>query len=333
MKHFSTANHAAVRRSLLGTAGALFVLAGTTAAWAQSSYPTKPIKIIAPYPPGGFTDVVTRQIAARLTTSLGQTVFVENKPGAGTNIGAESVAHSPADGYTLLMGTSSLAINKSLYRKLNYDPIADFKPLGVFATTGYTLIASKNLPANTTAELVAYAKAKPDALSFGSSGNGAVNHLAGELFGSMAGIKMLHVPYRGSQAAITDLVGGQIQLFWASTLEAMPMIKADRVKPLGVTNKVRVPAVADVPPLADAVKDYEVLFWMGLFAPSATPKEIVDKLVAELHKASGSSEMAAYLNASGASAVSYTPAEATTLLEKDIANWGNTVRRAGATVD
>ncbi|HEY4374399.1 MAG TPA: tripartite tricarboxylate transporter substrate binding protein [Burkholderiales bacterium] len=307
---------------------ALFSLAAHAQSW-----PTRPVRIIAPYPPGGFTDVVTRKVADEMGRRLKQAVVVENKPGAGTNIGAEAVATAAPDGYTLLMGTSSLAINRTLYGKLNYDAVKDFAPLGVFATTGYTLLANKNLPVNNATELIAYARAHPGQVNFGSSGNGAVNHLAGVLFATMTATKLQHVPYKGSQAAITDLVGGQIQLYWSSTLEAMPMIKADRVKALGVTNKTRVPAVPTLPPLAQAVPGYEVLYWMGLFAPAATPRDIQARLAADLKQAVGSEEMKKYLEASGAEAVSRSPAETAALLKKDIEGWGKTVKESGAHVD
>lgn len=318
------------RRSAFALAASIAIFACTAHA---QTYPTRPVRIIAPYPPGGFTDVVTRKVADEMGKSLGQPVVVENKPGAGTNIGSEAVATAAPDGYTLLMGTSSLAINRTLYTKLNYDPVKDFAPLGVFATTGYTLLANKALPVNNTAELIAYAKAHPGQVNFGSSGNGAVNHLAGVLFATMSGTNLQHVPYKGSQAAITDLVGGQIQLYWSSTLEALPMIKADRVKALGVTNKTRVPAVPTLPPLAEAVPGYEVLYWMGLFAPAATPRDVQARLAADLKKAVGSEEMKKYLEASGAEAVSRNPSETAALLKKDIEGWGKTVREAGARVD
>jgi tripartite-type tricarboxylate transporter receptor subunit TctC len=316
--------------------GAAFLWVGAfgySASSAFAAYPDRVVRIIAPYPPGGFTDVVTRQVAARLTMSLGQSVVVENKPGAGTNIGTESVVRAAPDGYTLLMGTSSLAINPSLYAKLNYDPVKDLVPLGIFATTGYTLLANNELPVSNTAELVEYARARPDAVSFGSSGNGAVNHLAGVQFGTMAGIKMQHIPYRGSQAAITDLIGGRIQLFWASTLEALPMVKAGRVKALGVTDQARVPVLVGVPPLGDAVRGYAVQYWMGLFAPAGTPAPVVQRLADALREATSSPEMQKLLQESGAAAVYYDPAQARDLLDRDIVSWGKTVRESGAQVE
>ncbi|WP_171019866.1 tripartite tricarboxylate transporter substrate binding protein [Hydrogenophaga sp. 2FB] len=321
------------RRWAVMTAGIVCGVVSSVSYAQAPSWPTKPLRIIAPFPPGGFTDVVTRRLAARLASDLGQPIVVENKPGAGTNIGTEAVVQSPADGYTLLMGTSSLAINRTLYPKLSYDPERDLVPLGAFATTGYTLLANPSLPADNVAQLVALAKAKPDTLSFGSSGNGAVNHLAGVLFTSMAGTNIQHVPYKGSQAAITDLVGGRIHLFWASNLEAMPMIKAGRVKALGVTTAVPVPVLPSVPPIGATVKGYEVVYWMGLYAPAKTPKPVVDRISTALRKAATSDEMRKSLEEAGAEAVFRTPVESTELLQRDTAVWGKVVRDSGAKVD
>jgi tripartite-type tricarboxylate transporter receptor subunit TctC len=318
------------RRALMALSAVALALPAHTLA---QSWPTKPIKIIAPFPPGGFTDVVTRRVGAKLASELGQSVVVENKPGAGTNIGTENVVQSEPDGYTLLMGTSSLAINRTLYQKLRFDAEKDLTPIGTYATTGYTLIANNDLPANNVAELVALAKQKPDTLTFGSSGNGAVNHLAGALFTSMAGIKMRHIPYRGSQAAITDLIGGQIQLFWASNLEAMPQVKGGRVKALGVTTKGPVPALPGVPPIGQTVKGYEAIYWMGLYAPAKTPPAVLERLNAALQAAAKDPELREALTATGAETAFESPAEARARLLRDADAWGKVVRDTGARVD
>lgn len=318
------------RRALILLAATAAVLPG--AAEAQD-WPAKPIRIIAPFPPGGFTDVVTRRSATKLSAELGQPVIVENKPGAGTNIGTDAVVQSEPDGYTLLMGTSSLAINRTLYPKLNFDAERDLAPIGTFATTGYTLIANRSLPANNVAELVALAKSKPDQLTYGSSGNGAVNHLAAALFTSMAGIKMLHVPYKGSQAAITDLIGGQIQLFWASNLEAMPMLKAGRVKALGVTTPKPVPALPKVPPIGQTVKGYEAVYWMGLYAPAKTPARVLERLTTALSATAAAPDMRQALMEAGAEAAFEPPAQARVRLTRDTQAWGKVVRETGAQID
>lgn len=320
-------------RRCIVLASAALLLAAPLLAQADEAWPTRPIKIIAPFPPGGFTDVVTRRLAISLSDQLGQPVVVENRPGAGTNIGTEAVARSAPDGYTLLMGTSSLAINPTLYAKLSYDATKDLRPIGAFATTGYTLIANPALPADDVAQLIALAQAKPDSVSFGSSGNGAVNHLAGALFTSMAGLKIQHVPYKGSQAAISDLIGGQIQLFWASNLEAMPMIKAGRVKALGVTTREPVPALPGIAPIGQTVKGYEAVYWMGLYAPAQVPTPVATRLSAALQKAAASKDILDALHAAGAESAFLPPEQARALLARDTQAWGKVVRETGARVD
>ncbi len=322
-------SHSISRRTVLSLAA---LASGIPGAFAQN-WPSKPIKIIAPFPPGGFTDVVTRRVANMLATDLGQPVIVENRPGAGTNIGNEAAANSPADGYTLLMGTSSLAINRTLYAKLSYDADRDLLPLGTFATTGYTLLANPSLPVSNVAQLIALAKSKPDGLTFASSGNGAVNHLAGALFMSMADVKMQHIPYKGSQAALGDLIGGQVQLFWASNLEAMPMIKAGRVKALGVTTREPVSVLPGVPPIGETVKGYEAVYWMGLYAPAKLPTAMAERLTAALRAIAASAEMRESLLASGAESAFGGPAAARALLARDTQTWGKLVRETGARVD
>jgi tripartite-type tricarboxylate transporter receptor subunit TctC len=267
------------KTAMLQAAAALMVALSFFGGAAKAvGYPERPIRLIAPFPPGGFTDVVTRRAAVTLSKELGQSVIVENRPGAGTNIGTEYVARAAADGYTLLVGTSSLAINPTLYPHLTFDAQKDLRPIGILSTTGYTLIANNDFPAATTEELLTYAKKHPGEVVFGSSGNGAVNHLAAVTFMQQAEIKMLHIPYRGSQAAITDLLGGRIQLFWASTLEALPLVNAHRAKAFGVTDAAPVKALSGVAPLGAAVPGYEVKYWMGLFAPAGVSDEIVNRV-------------------------------------------------------
>lgn len=315
--------------SLVGLAALL----GPDSAAAQGAYPTKPVKLVVPYPPGGFTDIITRQVAAKLGGLLGQPMVVENRPGAGTNIGAEAVARAPADGYTLFMGTSSLAINRTLYAKLGYDAEKDLTAAGIFATTGFVLMANPSLPATNAAELVAYAKSRGEPLTFGSSGNGAVNHLAGVLFASMSGIRLQHVPYKGSSQAITDMIGGQVNLVWGSTLESIPVTKAGKARALGITEARRNPAAPEIAPLGDTVKGYEVLFWMGLFAPAGTPPEIVARLTQDLRTISADPEIRQGFESRGANAVYLSPAQSAETLRRDIQRWGLAVRDAGARVD
>lgn len=322
-----------LKKSIKNVVTAAVVAAASLSLAHAAGWPDRPVKIIAPFPAGGFTDLLTRQVAVQLGKELGQPVIVENRPGAGTNIGTEAVTQSTADGYTLLMGTSSLAINRSLYRKLPFDAEKDLSPIGIFATTGYTLIASPTLPANDVASLVSLAKANPDSIYFGSSGNGAVNHLAGVTFASRSGTKLQHVPYKGSQAAITDLIGGRIQLFWASNLEAMPMLKAGRVKALGVTTSSPVSALGNIPPIAATVKNYEVIYWMGLFAPTRTPQAVMQKLSAALQKVSTSEVVLQRLREAGAESKYLDPDASTAFLKRDTESWRTVVQQSGATVD
>lgn len=315
------------------TLTAMTLWLGCTATATAQTYPAQPIRLIAPFPPGGFTDVVIRKAAAGLSRELGTTVLVENKPGAGTNIGTDTVVKSAADGYTLLVGTSSLAINPSLYAQLPFDPQRDLRPIGMLATTGYTLIANKDFQPPSTQTLIEYAKSHPGQISFGSSGNGAVNHLAAVLFSSSAGVDMLHVPYRGSQAAIADLIGGRIQLFWSSTLEALPLIQSGRVKAFGVTDPDSVSALPDVPPIGQTLKSYEVKYWMGLFAPAAVSDVITQQLAAALERVAQDPELLAYLKQSGANSAFLPPDKAAELLSNDTQRWAGIVKASGAKVE
>lgn len=319
------------RRDFLATVGAVTGAWASGAVHAQSS--AAALRLVVPYPPGGFTDVVSRMVGERLQTALSRTVVAENRPGAGTNLAAEHVSRAAPDGNTVLMGTSSLAINASLYKKLGYAAMTDLRPLGVFASTGYALLASKALAANTLPELIAQAKAQPDKLSYGSSGNGAVNHLAGELFKSMSGTSLLHVPYKGSQAALTDLVGGRIDLYWSSILEAQPLLAADRVKVLGLTNLQRSQALPTVPLMGDTVKGYDVEFWMGLFVPAGTPATATAAVEQALRGIATDPAFAAEMTRRGAQARYADAAAAKTLLAQETSRWAEVVKSSGAAVD
>jgi len=308
----------------------MMIFGGTAKA---ADYPDRPIRLIAPFPPGGFTDVVTRRAAVTLSKELGQSVVVENKPGAGTNIGTEYVARSAPDGYTLLVGTSSLAINPTLYPHLSFDAQKDLRPVGILSTTGYTLIANNDFPASNAAELLAYAKKHPGEVAFGSSGNGAVNHLAAVMFMQQADIKMQHIPYRGSQAALTDLLGGRIQLFWASTLEALPLLSSHRAKAFGVTDAAPVSALPKVPPLGATVPGYEAIYWMGIFAPAGVSDDIVGRLTRALQTAANDPGLKSYLTESGAQSKFMPPRDAAKLLRDDTVRWGEVVKVSGAKVE
>ena len=313
--------------------GSLFaVLAVTVSA---QSYPTKPIRLVVPFPAGGTTDVLARAAAQKLTETLGQPVVVDNRPGAGGNIGAELVAKSPPDGYTLLMGTvGTHAINPSLYPKMPYDHVRDFVPVILVAGVPNVLVINPALPVNSVQELIAYAKANPGKLNFASSGNGTSIHLSGELFKTMAGVQITHVPYKGSAPALQDLVGGQVQLMFDNLPSALALIKGGRLKALAVTSKERAPALPDVPTMAESgLPGFEASSWFGLLAPAGTPQPVVAKLNAEIAKWLASPEAKEKLLAQGANAAGGTPEDFTRHIAAETAKWQKVVKESGAKVD
>ena len=238
-----------------------------------AAYPVKPVKVIVPYPPGGPTDIVARVVFQQVSDSTGQQFIVENRAGAGGNIGAEAVARAPADGYTLLVATTAHAINMSLFKNLNYDVLKDFAPVTLLTQGPLVLVATPAFPAANVRELIALAKAKPNTLNFASSGNGQSTHLSGELFNTMAGIKLAHVPYKGSAPALTDVIGGQVPLMFDTMLSAMPFVKTGKLKALAVTSAQRSPAAPELPTVAESgLPGYEVVAWNGLLAPAGTPQ-------------------------------------------------------------
>ena len=296
----------------------------------QGDYPTRPVKVIVPSPPGGGTDILARVLAQHFSKALGQPFVVENKPGAGNMIGIESVARAPADGYTLLVVASTLALNTVLYKKVPYDPVRDFAPITLAATAPNVLVVNPALPAKSLAELIALAKAKPGALSYGTPGIGTSPHLSMELLKSMAGIDLQHVPYRGTAAAVTDVIGGQIAATFANALTAKPQVDSGRVRALAVSGPNRIEAFPGVPPVAEAgVPGYEAMQWYGLAAPAGTPAPIVARLHAEAAKALQSDEMKEKLALDGAQPVGSTPAEFGALIRRELDKWTRVVRAAG----
>jgi tripartite-type tricarboxylate transporter receptor subunit TctC len=252
---------------------------------AQAAYPSRNIKMIVPYPAGGTTDILGRLVAEQLKSGLGATVIVENKPGAGTTLGAEQVAKAEPDGYTLLMATSTtLAINKTLYKKLPYDPVKDFAPIALVAAVPFALIANPQIPAKTLSEFIAYAKSKPG-LAYGSAGNGSPQHLGAEMLKTAAGIDIRHVPYRGSVPAMLDVIAGHIPFMVVDLQPALQQIREGELTVLGVTTSKRVAAAPDIPTLAEAgLAGYELVAWQGVVAPAGTPRAIVDSLAAQIAK-------------------------------------------------
>jgi len=272
------------REAIAGCGGALACLVGSPSP-AQSAYPSRTIKMIVPYPAGGTTDLLGRMIADQLKTGLDATVVVENKPGAGTTLGADQVAKSEPDGYTLLMATSTtLAINKTLYKKLPYDPAKDFAPIGLVAGVPFALVINPTIPVKTLSEFIAYAKSKPG-LAYGSAGNGSPQHLGAEMLKSAAGIDIRHVPYRGSVPAMLDVIAGHIPFMVVDLQPALQQIREGKVRVLGVTTPKRVAAAPDIPTLAEAgLSGFELVAWQGVVAPAGTPRPVIDALAAQIAK-------------------------------------------------
>src|SRR3954469_25337684 len=296
---------------------------------AQNDYPTRAVKVIVPSPPGGGTDILARVLAQHFSKALGQPFVVENKPGAGNMIGIESVARAPADGYTVLVVASTLALNSVLYKKVPYDPVRDFAPITIAATAPNVLVVNSSLPVKSLAEFIALAKAKPGALSYGTPGIGTSPHLSMELLKSMAGIDLQHVPYRGTAAAVTDLIGGQISATFANALTAKPQVEAGRVRALAITGPKRIDALPNVPPVAAAgVPGTEAMQWYGLLAPAGTPPAIVARLNGEALKALQSDEMKEKLAADGAQPVGTSAAEFAALIRSELEKWTRVARAA-----
>ncbi|NEX61114.1 tripartite tricarboxylate transporter substrate binding protein [Noviherbaspirillum galbum] len=310
------------------------------AAFAQT-YPTKPIKLIVPFPAGGTTDILARAVGNELTKAWGQQVIIDNRPGAGGNVGADIVAKSAPDGYTLLMGTvGTHAINQSLYAKLPYNPIKDFAPVTVVAAVPNVLVvnaalAEKNKIINVKT-FIDYARANPGKLNMASSGNGTSIHLAGELFKTMTKTFMVHIPYRGSSPAITDLIGGQADLMFDNLPSALPFIKAGKLKALAVTSSKPSPALPGVPTVASAGGDlanYEASSWFGVLAPAGTPAEIVNKLQQEIARSLASPAVNEKLVAQGAEPVGNTPEQFSSFIQAETRKWSKVVKESGAKVD
>lgn len=290
-------------------------------------WPNKPIRWIVPFPPGGAMDVMARALAEKSSKSLGQAVVIENKPGAGGNIGADFVARSDADGYTMMITSIGMATNKYLYPKLSYDPVKDFSPVSLIAIVPNVLVTNATQPnVKTVSDVIANAKAQPGKLTYASAGNGSSIHLAGEVFTSMAKIDMQHIPYKGSNPAVTDLLGGQVNYMFDSITSAKPHIDAGKLRPIGITTSKRSKALPNVPTIAESgLPGYEVTPWFAVFVPAATPKPIVKKLNAALLDALKSPEIKAKFDGIGAEPLGTTPDELANYLNKEIERWGKVI--------
>ena len=319
--------------STLGTLFAALVFAAATVPALAQNYPAKPVRIIVPFAPGGGSDFIGRFIAQRLTDSLGKQVIVENKPGAGGVLGIEQGVKSAPDGYTLVLIASSYTVNPAIY-KLSFDPVGDITPIIQLSQGPLLVVVRPSLPAKNLKELIALAKSKPGQINFASSGQGSVIHLATELFDTMAGVKMNHIPYKGTGPALTDTIGGQTDVFFSSTATAMPHVQAGKLRALAVTTAKRIPALPDVPTVAEAgVPGYDVVLWHGLIGPKGMPKEIVARVNAEAMKALKLKETAQQLQNDGVAPAGGTPEEFGATIKKEIAMWRKVVTDAGVKVE
>jgi tripartite-type tricarboxylate transporter receptor subunit TctC len=317
-------------------AAALIALLAIGAADARAQgYPNKPIKFVVAYPPGGAADILARLIGQRLSERLGEPVVIDNKPGAGTAIGTDLVAKSAPDGYTILMGTvSSHAINPALNTNVGYDPVRDFQPISLVASLPFVLVVNPSVPATSVQELIALAKAQPGKLNFSSAGNGTSNHLAGELFKSLAHVDIVHVPYRGSAPALADVVSGQITMMFDLTLTSLPQMQAGTVRGLAITTPKRSPLAPNLPTVAEfGVPGYDVDAWFGVFAPAKTPAAIVKRLNAETVAIMRQPDMAQKLAAQGAAPLTSSPEEFATYVKSEATKWGKVVKDSGMTVN
>ena len=325
-----------LRRGLIAAAAAAAacaLLPGLAAA--QGAFPSKTITIIVPFAAGGTTDILARVVAQGMGAELGQPVVVDNRAGAGGNIGGQLAARAPADGYTLFMGTvGTHAINAALYKKMPFDPIKDFAPLTRVANVPNLLVANPAQPFKTVQELIAYAKANPGKINFGSSGSGSSIHLSGELFKSMAKVDMQHVPYKGSAPAVTDLLGNQIAIMFDNMPSAIQHVRSGKLRAIAVTTAKRSPELPDVPTIAEAgVPGYEATSWFGMFAPAGTPAPVVAKLNATIVKVLAMPDIKKKLAEQGAEAAGETPEQFAAFIQKESVKWGKVVKESGASVD
>jgi tripartite-type tricarboxylate transporter receptor subunit TctC len=305
----------------------------TSCGYAQG-YPNKSIRLIIPYPPGGGTDVIARPLAQKLTENLGQQVIVDNRGGAGGNIGMEFVAKSAPDGYTLVVGlTAQLAVNPSLFPKLPYDPLKDFAPITLLGDQPYLLVVHPSVPAKSVKEFIALARARPGQLTYASSGNGSGAHLAGEMLKTMAHIDIVHVPYKGAGQAMPDFIAGQVQFSFITHTSAGPLVQSGRLRALGVTTAKRSPALPDLPAIAETVPGYDSAVWYGVLAPAGTPREIVARLNSEILRVLGSPDFHQRFTMAAVAPIGSTPEQLGEYIKSEIARWAKLVKESGARID
>jgi len=320
------------RKFLHLAAGAAALPAVSRVAWAQT-YPTRPVRLIVPVAPAGVSDITARLIGQWLSERLGQPFIIENRPGAGNSIGTEAVVRAPADGYTLLLVGGFNAVNATFYDKLNYNFIRDIAPVASIVRTPFVMVVNPSVPAKSVPEFIAYAKANPGRITFGSAGIGGSNHLAGELFKFMAGVNMVHVPYRGIAPALNDLLGGQVQVTFASMPSSIEYISAGRLRALAVTTVSRAEALQDIPTVGEFVPGYEASAWFGIGAPKATPAEIIEKLNKEVNAALADPRMKARIVDLGGDVLALSPADFGKLIADETEKWGKVIRALNIKAD
>jgi tripartite-type tricarboxylate transporter receptor subunit TctC len=323
------------RRQLLASATALLGTALPLVCAAQAQYPTNPVKVLVGFPPGTAADMAARAVTESMGRRLGQPFVVDNRSGAASNIAAKAVATSPADGYTLFASTIANTINAAFPNSQSVDPLKDFVPITLIGNVPNVLVVHPSVPAASVADLVRLAKAKPGSLSYASSGIGTSPHLSGELFATMTGAKIVHVPYRGSTPAVTDLLGGQVQFMFAPASSVLPHVKAGKLKALAVTSAQRSAAVPELPTIAEAgpLPGFDASSWFGLLAPAGTPKDVIAKLNTEFNKALQNPELRKKLGDEGADAAGGTPEQFAAMIRDEIPRWGKVVKESGARID
>ncbi|MEO8104519.1 MAG: tripartite tricarboxylate transporter substrate binding protein [Betaproteobacteria bacterium] len=310
-------------------------MCAATCACAADTFPSRPLRLIVPFPPGGGTDIMARMVGQRLTDAFGVQVVVDNRGGASGIIGTDLAAKANPDGHTMMIGSvSTICINASLHKKLPFDPEKDLAPVSLVASTPSMLVVGNTIAAKSVKELIALAKARPGQLHYASPGSGSSAHLGGELFKQAAGIDIQHVPYKGTGPAVTDLVSGQVSMFITNMPSVLPMVKANRLRPLAVTSLQRSALVPDLPTVAESgIPGFEVVVWYGLFAPAATPRPIIVRVNQEVRKMSGMQDVRDRLSVQGAEVMSSTPEELAKRVRDDLVKWGRIVKASGARVD
>jgi tripartite-type tricarboxylate transporter receptor subunit TctC len=324
-----------IGRSLIGVCAIALAASLPAAAPAQEAWPAKPIKLIVPFPPAGGTDVLSRALAEKIGASTKWVIVIDNRPGAGGNIGLDAAAKSPPDGYTIAMGqTANLAVNPALYATMPFDPLKDFAPIALVSSQPLVLVVSANSPYRNLKELVDAGKAKPGRLNMGSPGNGTIGHVGGELFQRRAGVKFAHIPYKGAGPVVTDLMGGSVDLYFANTQSVDALVKGGRLRALAVTAPKRLKNMPNVPTIAESgYPGFEAATWSGLVAPRATPQAIVDRINAEVARALANPELIAKLEADGSEPLGGSPKRFADFIRSEHAKWGAVIKEAGIKLD